>query len=51
MEIRDNTASSPEAMEAARELREYFITYTTLVNAKVNSRLSLITANADGQSS
>jgi hypothetical protein len=51
MEIRDNTASSPEAMEAARRLREHFITYTTLVDAKVCSNLSLIIADADESSS
>ncbi|CZR55545.1 uncharacterized protein PAC_05433 [Phialocephala subalpina] len=34
-EIGDNTASSPEAMEAARELREHFTTYITLVDVKL----------------
>ena len=38
-EIGDNTASSPEAMEAARELREHFTTYITLVDVKVSSNL------------
>jgi len=51
MEIRDNTESSPEAMEAARGLREHFITYTTLVNSKVSSNLPFITADTDASSS
>ncbi|TVY13463.1 hypothetical protein LARI1_G009151 [Lachnellula arida] len=34
-EIRDNAASSAEAMGAARRLREHFNTYTTLVDAKL----------------
>jgi hypothetical protein len=36
MDIRDNTASSPEAMEAAKGLREQFNTYIPLVDAKVS---------------
>jgi hypothetical protein len=40
-EIGDNTASSPEAMEAARGLREHFNTYITLVDAKVSSNLPI----------
>jgi hypothetical protein len=36
MEICDNTTSSPEAMEAARGLRGQFITYSSLVDAKVS---------------
>jgi hypothetical protein len=47
LEIHDNTTSSLEAMEAARGLREYFITYTTLVDAKVSSNLPFKTADAD----
>ena len=50
MEIRDNTESSPEAMEAARGLREHFTAYTTLVDAKVSSNLPLITADTDASS-
>jgi len=51
MEIRNDTESSPEAMEAARGLREHFITYTTLVNSKVSSNLPFITADTDASSS
>ena len=51
MEIRDNTESSPEAMKAARGLRENFITYTTLVDAKVSSNLRFITVYTDASSS
>ena len=40
-EIGDKTASSPEAMEAARRLREHFNTYITLVDAKVSSNLPI----------
>jgi hypothetical protein len=46
-EIGDNTASSPEAMEAARGLREHFNTYDTLVDVKVTSNPSFITADSD----
>jgi hypothetical protein len=35
-EIRDNTTSSPEALEAARGLREHLNNYTTMVDAKVS---------------
>ena len=51
MEIRNYSESSPEAMEAARGLREHFITYTTLVNSKVSSNLPFITADTDASSS
>lgn len=35
--IRENIASSPEAMEAARGLREKLDTYNTSINAKASS--------------
>lgn len=38
-EIGDNTASSPEAMEASRGLREHFNTYIILVDVKVSLNL------------
>jgi hypothetical protein len=47
-EIGDNTAPSPEAMEAARGLREHFNTYITLVDAEASLNLPFITADSDG---
>lgn len=47
-EIGDNTAPSPEAMEAARGLREHYNTYLTLVDVKVNLISSFIKADSDG---
>jgi hypothetical protein len=46
-EIGDNTASSLEAMEAVRRLREHFNTFSTLVDVKVSSNPSFITADSD----
>jgi hypothetical protein len=46
-EIADNTASSLEAMEAARGLRENFNTFSTLVDVKVSLNPSFITADSD----
>lgn len=37
-EIAGNTASSPEAMQAARELHQHLSTYITLIDAKVTSK-------------
>jgi hypothetical protein len=41
MAIRNNTASSAEALEAARGLREHLSTYITLVDAKVCANLPM----------
>jgi hypothetical protein len=46
-EIADNIAPSPEAIEAARGLREHFNTYITPVDAKVSSYLPIYNTYSD----